>query len=306
MRLKIFNIIMIFKIGKKFGYRENFYIINNMKRLFIIALITINTCICSPVFSQALDDFKDGVEQEEEENRQNDQKNDSQETTEESDEDSEDNPFMEFLWEITFLLWFIHNETVYYSPYPYELEGIREGNNFIGHDLGRKEDLYSKKAYTKNYNFAFYGGGSINETFNTYGGLLRFTGKFINHFGPEIDYRLLWDGKNLFHNLSGGLNLSFFQFDYLSLDFYLKAAFFMGLLERQGVSLGGKLTTYPFKPLSLEVRSGGMFFEDITFAEVDVKLGIHTGPIEIFGNFYTLQASNTQIYSFGLGAGVHF
>ncbi|MBI9099078.1 MAG: hypothetical protein JEY91_11405, partial [Spirochaetaceae bacterium] len=67
-----------------------------------------------------------------------------------------------------------------------------------------------------------------------------------------------------------------------------------------------KITSYPFKPISLEVRSGGMFFKSITFAEIDVKLGFHIKSMEIFGNFYTLQSENSQLYSIGIGAGVHF
>ena len=257
----------------------------------------------TPLWSDDLGEFKENVEKEEEENSQKEETNKSDDSEKENEADS---PFLRFLWEITFLLWFIHNETVYYTAYPYESSAMNMGDNFIGHDLRSEEELYADKLTTKDYNFAFYGGGSINEGLNTFGGMFRLTGKFVNHFGPEIDYRILWNGQNLLHNLSGGLNLSFFQFNYLSLDFYFKAAFFMGLLERQGVSLGAKLTSYPIKPLSLEIRSGAMIFQSITFVEFEIKLGFHAGPVEIFGDFYTLQSTQSQLYSFGVGAGYHF
>ena len=277
-------------------------IINSMKNLFLMISLAILFSFSVPLFADDLQDFKNDVLEEEEENSEN-----NAPTVDENDDDeSEDSPFLRFLWEITFLMWFIHNETVYYTPYPYEFTGMTRGNNFIGHDRRSEEEIKADTHQLKNSHFALYGAATINEEFNIFGGLLRFTGKFVNHMGPEIDYRILIDGKNLLHNLSAGLNISFFQFDFMTLDFYLEGAFFMGLMNRQGLALGAKITSYPFKPISLEVRSGGMFFKSITFAEIDVKLGFHINSMEIFGNFYTLQSENSQLYSIGIGAGVHF
>lgn len=256
--------------------------------------------LTTPLYADSLEDFKENVEKEEEENSQKDK------TQSNDEDDSETSSFMNFFWEFSVLIWFIHNETVFYTPYPYEAEGLKKGDNFIGHDRRDRENRYYDREMTKNYNFSLYAGGSFNETIDEFGSLFRFNGKFFNHLGPEIDYRLIYNGDDVFHNLSAGLNLSFFQFDYLSLDFYIKGAFFMGLLQRQGVSLGAKFTSYPFKPLSLEIRSGGVFFDSITFAELEVKLGIHIDAFEIFGDFYTLQSQKSQLYSLGIGAGVHF
>ncbi|MDA3810368.1 MAG: hypothetical protein PF518_08575 [Spirochaetaceae bacterium] len=91
----------------------------------------------------------------------------------------------------------------------------------------------------------------------------------------------------------------------LSMDFYIKGAFFIGLLNRKGISLGAKMISYPFKPISLEIRSGGLFFQSITFAEVEIKLGVQVKSFEIFGDFYTLQSEMARIYSFGIGEGYH-
>lgn len=267
---------------------------------FIIS-IALLISLSVTVFAGDLDNFKDDVEQEEENNSQ------IQDESEVSEEDDyESSPFVKFLWQITFLLWFSHNDMVYYTDYPYELKGMQAGDHFIGHDRRSPIERQQERTPEKNYNFTFYGGATFDEDFNTYGGLLRFTGKFFNHLGPEMDYRVLYDGEDVLHNLSAGLNISFIQYDSLSLDFYVKAAFFMGLLERQGISLGAKLTTYPFKPLSLEIRSGGIFYKSITFAEIEAKLGFHIKQMEIFGNFYTLQSKKSRLYSIGVGAGVHF
>lgn len=274
---------------------------NNISKLLILILIV---SISTPFFADSLGDFKSNVEDEEQENSQSAdpgyESDDNYEDTEES------NGFMDFLWQISFLIWYAHNETVFYTPFPYETSGLMKGDNFIGHDMRNDDEINYSQDKNKNYNFSLYGGGTIDEALKTYGGLLRFTGKFFNHLGPEIDYRLLYDGKDVLHNLSTGINLSFFQFDYISLDFYGKAMFFMGSLERQGISLGAKMTSYPFKPVSLEIRSGGIFLESITFAEFEVKLGIHNGPVEFFGDFYTLQSERSQLYSIGFGAGYHF
>lgn len=275
----------------------------------ILPLIFLLSALSLPYSLHAddLKDFKDKVEQEEEQNRQKDSQ-DSEDTDDQNQEDDsrESHHFLEFLWQFTFMLWYIHNETAYYAPYPYEKEALFEGMNFIGHDMGSTEEVASAEPYRKNYNFGFYGLASIDEDFNTIGGMFRISGKAFNHLGPELDYRLLWDGSDFLHILGAGGNISFFQFDYLSLDFYVAGAFFMGLMERQGVKFGAKLTSYPFRPLSLEVRSGVIFFESIKFAEVEAKLGFHLGRSEIFGDFYTLQSHTVSIYAFGIGVGVHF
>ncbi len=270
-----------------------------IKIISIILLFSINTSLWAD-----LGDFKDDVEKEENENSQ----------IEEADEDNntEDNYSNEnyslfyFFWKFTFILWFYHNETVFYTPYPYETNGIEEGYNFIGHDKRDDDEREFNSQKFKNFHMALYGGVTVNEIADTFGGQFRLTGKVINHFGPEIGYRLLFDGTEILHNLSGGINLSLFQFDFFSFDLYIKAAFFMGLLNRQGISLGGIMRSYPFKPVSLEIYGGGLFFESITFAEVEIKLGFHFKATEIFGNFYTLQSKKSQLYSFGLGAGYHF
>jgi len=283
-----------------------------MKTFLIIVPIFLLFSFVSELQADDLKDFKDKIEQEEKNNQaeeadeDEDKENQEAKDSDDDDSDDDDNSFMDFLWEFTFLIWYIHNETVYYTPYPFNESGMLNGVNFIGHDRRSNEEIESSEIKTKDYFFSFYGGVTINESLHNIGGLLRFTGKFFNHLGPEVDYRILWDGENLFHNFSGGFNLAFFQFDYFSLDFYIKAVVFSGFIEKQGVSLGGKMTTYPFKPISLEVRSGGVFFSALTLAEVEIKLGIHIGPAEIFGDFYTLQSTTAQIYSFGLGLGYHF
>lgn len=270
---------------------------DTIRKIIIIALLF---SLITSLVAGDLGDFKEDVEQEEEENSQ------TQETEDYENDESESSPFLDFLWEFTFFLWFAHNDMVYYSPYPYEMESLENGENFIGHDHRSKVEISDDRTPEKNFNFAFYGGATMNEDLDTSGGLLRLTGKFFNHLGPELDYRILYDGEEVLHNLSTGLNISFLQYDYLSLDFYVKAIFFFGLMERQGISLGAKLTSYPFKPISLELRSGGIFYESINFAELEAKLGIHIKQWEIFGDFYTLQSLKSRLYSIGIGAGVHF
>lgn len=272
-----------------------------MKKFVLFLFLIFSLSITHPLFSDDLGDFKDNVEQEEKENQ-----NEESDTYDKDSNGSGSSPFLEFLWDVTFFLWFIHNDSVYYAPYPYEQNSWQSRDNFIGHDLRTYEEIERNSLYRKNYNFAFHGMATIDENLNTIGGMARFSGKFTNHFGPELDYRLFWDGDDLFHIATTGLNLSFFQFNFMSLDFYVEGAFFMGLLERQGISLGAKITSYPFRPVSLEIRSGGMFFESITFAEIEAKLGFHFGRTEIFADFYTLQSEQSALYSFGIGAGVHF
>lgn len=274
-----------------------------MKKRVLLLIILLFILRPVTIFSNDLGDFKESVEEEEEEN----QERESEDSDEYDDDDDDDgNPFLEFLWEITFFLWYAHNQSIYYAPYPYEPEALRNGDYFIRRIIRSDENWKIIDRNSKNYHFAFYGGANIDEDFNTMGGMTRLTGKFFNHLGPELEYRILWDGSDLLHILNTGVNLSFFQFDYLSLDFYVEGAFFFGLLERQGITVGAGIYTYPFKPISLEIRSGGMFFPSITFAEVEVKLGFHIGRGEIFADFYTLQSRSSALYSFGVGAGVHF
>ncbi len=276
-------------------------IMNKYTRLILLILIF---NITTPLWSD-LGGFKEDVEREEEENSKKENIENIEEDEEENIEEDEDS-FFSLLWDMTFLLWLYHNDSSYYSRYPYEIEGMENGANFINHDnrSEKEKGIYTKKF--KEFFFTIYGSPTINETADTFGGQLRFTGKVINHFGPELEYRLLWNEGDFLHNLSGGMNLSIFQFDPLALDFYIKAVFFMGIMERIGVSLGGRIMSYPFRPVSLEFRGGVVIFPSITFAEIGAKLGFHIDAVELFGDFYMLRSEQSQLYSIGLGIGYHF
>ncbi|MBB6478585.1 hypothetical protein [Spirochaeta isovalerica] len=272
-----------------------------MKKLLIIFAYSLLLATPLALYSDDLEDFKNKVEQEEEKNNENSEDRDNSGNSKEKE-----HPFLRFLWDITFYLWFIHNDSVYYAPYPYELSSYREGTSFIAIDNGTEEEVKALNKTRKNYHFAIYGGGTFNEAFSTFGAMTRITGKFVNHMGPEIEYRFMADDSGYLHFLTTGINLAFFQTDYLAMDFYLEGAFFMGILQRTGISLGSAIYTYPVKPLSFEIRGGAVLFPSITFGELNIKAGLHMDRYEIFADFHTLQSQTSALYSFGFGVGVHF
>ena len=95
-------------------------------------------------------------------------------------------------------------------------------------------------------------------------------GKVWTFIGPEIDYTHLWDTSGSLLHLSLGVNISFIQFDRLSVDGYIQYS----LLDHlSGIAGGLLLTSYPVTPLSLFLRMGGQVYRDISFFNAEGRIG---------------------------------
>ncbi len=275
-----------------------------------------------PVYAD-LNTFKEDVEQEESNNRNSERKgqaDNGQMENQENDEENGGNFFARFLLEITIFAWAIHNNGVYYSAYPYAppvsfSSGLVEGRprNFINYDFANvqiesgeeRPQVSYRKWGAKRYWFELSSGALMTEE-GEFGTVASLQGRFTPFFGPDIDYRLIFDGSDELHITTAGLDFSIVQNDFFTWTAYGKGAFFDGVLNRDGWAFGSWFRMYPFRPVSLHLRTGGMFFPDITFGQVEAKMNIHLGRLLLFGGINLLESEETRRLMTEAGATVHF
>lgn len=271
-----------------------------------------------PVYAD-LNTFKEDVEKEESRNRSSEE-NEQAGNEQEEGEENGGNLIVRFLLEITIFAWAIHNNGVYYSAYPYAppvsfSSGLAEGRprNFINYDFsnvqiesGEERPRVSYRSRgAKRYWFELSSGALMTEE-GEYGAVASLQGRFTPFFGPDVDYRLIYDGSDELHITTAGLDFSVVQNDFFTWTAYGKGAFFDGVLDRDGWAFGSWFRMYPFRPVSLHLRTGGMFFPDITFGQVEAKMNIHLGRLLLFGGVNLLESEETRRLMTEAGAALHF
>jgi|GEM_PF-1392610 len=278
----------------------------SLKLVLIIALSSFGVLTMTGSSFGKLKDFKGDVE------RNENSKSGKSSGGGSSDSDSDGScagACMEMALEITFAIWAAHNMLVYYEEYPY----FSKNKNFINYykphssmlknDAEDQRDMHmvaaddadtssQQKEDKDDFNpfknkFYYYSIAAGGQWANDEGSgfQVEFRGKFIQHFGPEFSARSLWDGEDDIQFYSGGLNLSLFQNSYLSADFYITGAFMRGVIERDGVGFGAIITSFPFKPVTLFVKIGGIDFGKTEFLEFEGRIGFMIGRVELFAGY---------------------
>ncbi|MFP3960119.1 MAG: hypothetical protein ACLFUX_08105 [Spirochaetaceae bacterium] len=254
-----------------------------------------------------LDDFREDVRDEEAQGR-----GDEDEASDEDDsEDGGSNPLARLLYEITIFAWRLHHTTVFYADYPYSQDappaGIR-ARGFIHYDSASvhvEENLAISREgpRRKRYWLETLTGGLTTEG-GEYGGFASLQGRFVPSLGPDIDTRLIFDGNEHLSITTAGLDLSLIQHDYFAWSVFGKAAFFRGLLIRNGAAFGTQVRSFLFRPVSLYARAGAMAFPHITFGQLEGRLAVHFDRFNLFAGAMLLEAEQVRILSFEAGTGI--
>ena len=204
-------------------------------------------------------------------------------------------------------LWFVMNHSLEYSKYPYYQN---EKSNFIcnysmdltGTDTPIQEIALKEIPDSPKIRGCFDGkewfltveGGWQNAFDNGTGGFGRLSGKIFRLIGPEIEAKRIVD-KNDDHldYYAIGVNIPLVQFSGFMPDFYIQAACLRGIIDRNGVSYGIIINSYPVKPLSFMLRFGrqsygnikGEEYGDMKFYDYEGRVGIIFNRFEIFAGY---------------------
>ncbi|AFG37327.1 hypothetical protein [Spirochaeta africana] len=242
---------------------------------------------------------------------------DEKETEDSSPGNRPENSFARFFWEITIHLWFHHHNLVHYHSYPYQdSSGLRP--HFILHDqLEWTEDSagsYARRiphpatgSFRKFFWFELLGGGLIGDdrlADPVFGWHASLQGQLLPFIGPDFEYRRLYDGTNELHTIAGGFSFPVVQHDYFSMALYAQAAALRGVLDRDGGAAGIVWRSYPGRPISLYLRTGGMFFEHIEFLHLSGRVNLHRGPLLFYSGANLLQARYDRLLNFEAGIGL--
>lgn len=273
-----------------------------------------------------LDEFREGVEAERAEGEkgeesEDEESNDEAEDNEEENGDSEDSDngdsLGSLLVQVTIVLWSDHNSRVTYGSYPYDPSGPGPAvvdRNFIyniprsplGSD-SRNGVAGREKGYWFEIAAAGLGSGLPARPADLkYGGFASLQGRIIPHFGPDLDTRVIVDGDEELWISTAGVDISIAQHDYFSLSIYGKAAFLRGILDLSGAALGLQLRSYPFSPISMQLRGGFQGYEGITFGQLEGRLNVHLGRFAIFAGGMFLQSDTAHLHTIESGISLTF
>ena len=295
-------------------------------RTRIMTLLIATLLVGLPAHLLGLDEFREAVEAEradaeEEEESDDEESNDESEDDGEENEDSEDSDNGESLGSVlvylTIGLWNEHNSRVTYSSYPYDASGpgpaVVERNfiyNIPRSPLGsdsRNGVAGREKGYWFEVAAAGLGSGLPAPPADLrYGGFASLQGRIIPHFGPDLDTRVIVHGDEELWISTAGVDISIAQHDYFSLSMYGKAAFMRGIIDMSGATLGLQLRSYPFSPISLQVRGGFQGYEGITFGQVEGRLNVHLGRFAIFAGGMFLQSDTAHLHTIESGISLTF
>jgi hypothetical protein len=201
------------------------------------------------------------------------------------------------------------NFPVRYAPYPYCNSEYKD--SFITRENVRKSSddkfiLSRDEGFPDNTRAHYY---SLSAGYHYAGdnvkcGFFSARGKFWKMIGPEAEYRMYSDKDGKLHVFSAGLNIPLFQFDLFSPDFYIGFGGFRGMLDRNGLSIGGSLSIYPFKPVIFTMKGGVLRFDKILYREFDYRLGIILNRYELFGGYRTLYSKDISSKLKGFETGI--
>ena len=257
-------------------------------RLFFAVLILFALFPSSLLYAD-LGDFSRSVNEGRQENEPEEKKKKEREFHEDHEDDESRNPFF-FL---AALLWYYHNRSSCYAEYPYENGSDRPAA--IAHDerllLGKTApDRKQSRWILSSSGGMFFEGTDIGGTAN-----FRLNGIVGGVVGPEFEYRLWKDESSILHMYRAGGVLPLIQSDYFSLSLDLSGVFFRDALSLNAVALGGSVVSYPFRPISLEIRGGAVLSESAAFSELGIRLGAHMNRFEVYAGYYGLFYDDTGL-----------
>jgi hypothetical protein len=276
--------------------------------ILLIVLFSFSPMAAQRIYAD-LGDFSESVEEgrEEESGEKGEEKNEK----EYRDDEDDDGGFWDTFFSITVILWYYHNRTAWYADYPYANDSGRPAA--VGHDERLILEGTDEERKRSRWAFSSAGGMFMEGTDRGFTANFRFTGVAGGVFGPVLEYRVWNDPSATLHLYRVGGVLPLVQNDYFSLSLDFSGAFFRDAVYVDAVALGGSIVTYPFKPVSLEIRGGGIISETVSFSELGVRLGIHMSRFEVYAGYYGLfyddtglANQTTGLQSVELGTAVHF
>lgn len=197
----------------------------------------------------------------------------------------------DFLMELTFLLWFHHNSTTTFGPYPYSSQG------FVRWAEVRQKSGILTPIPTGPRDFWFTGEVQALALDGLgYGGWASLKGHAFRFFGPSLEAWNLHDGKERLTGLRAGILVSLIQSDPINLGVYGQWHHWMGSLSRTGGTLGLEFRSYPFAPLTLQSRLGFQLFPLFTMGEMEFQAGVTQNSWEAFAGWrqWSLQTTGGQ------------
>jgi hypothetical protein len=202
-------------------------------------------------------------------------------------------PFFNVFWRISGDLWVINNLSVVYRDHPYAA-GAPHFVDFQ-ENAGTNDAVEGRPGYYRfsaGFRWAGDEGAGVEASLR---------GRVWKFFGPEFCLWSLWDGRDFLLHGGLGLNLAVFQADPLSCDLYCQYSFFEGILRRKGVAAGAVFTSYPVKPLVVELKLGARVYGKIAFVDVDLSAGVMIGRHELYASFNLLDSGRARITGAGVG-----
>lgn len=262
-------------------------------RLTVLLLVLFLIVPSQGVFAD-LGDFAESVQEE-----KNDPDKDQNESNDDEDEDSdeEEGGFIDFLFSITALLWFYHNSSVWYTEYPYEYGSERPALIGYGWENAKKQS----RLVISSTGGAFWEGTDMG-----WSGSARVNGKFGALIGPDFEYRIWSDQSGYLQYLRAGLAVPVVQNDWFSWDLNVGGGFYFDLLRLNAAALGSRVTAYPFRPISLEIRGGALLAENVEIGELGAKIGVHLNRFEVLTGYYGQFQGKDIIHTLEIGGAVHF
>ena len=258
----------------------------NRKIIVILSIMLSAFCFINPAYSD-LKNFKDSYKKEESSKKKS------------SSKSSLDDSCVETCIDLL-PIWFEANASINYSSYPYS----HEQNNFICVD---SDEEYQARCFEgdgsswylsleSGWQYAFDNGNA---------GFARLSGKIFKFFGPEFEFkRLVDDNNDKLDYYAFGINIPLFQLSGFSPDLYVQKSYLRGVIDRDGISYGIIINSYPINPISLMFRFGVQSFGNIKgedyasmdFYDYEGRLGLVFYRLEIFGGYRRISTELTKIH----------
>ena len=277
-----------------YGAHNTSYDISTMNATRPLAVMLLLLFAASPLMAD-LDDFRRDIEEEE---RRREDESPREDRAEERDSDESGGSLAHLLF--LFLYWGEHNLGVQYEPFPYT------SNPAARHHFIRSAPSSAGRGYYRSSWFELTSSFIRGTDETGAGGFISLQGRLFPLLGPDIDYRVLHDGDDTLHITTVGVDVPFFQFDPLASSFYVKGAFFSGLLDRSGVAGGVTFRSFLLRPVSMYLRLGAVAFDEIDFAQVEARLNVHIRRTFVFGGVNYLESDTTSLTTYEAGIGVFF
>lgn len=194
----------------------------------------------------------------------------------------------DLLMELTFLLWFHHNSTTTFGPFPYSSQGFvkwaearYQSGNMVPFVTGSRDYWLTGEVQALGLSGLGYGGWASLK-----GSLFRF-------IGPSLEAWQLYDGQKDLTGLRAGVLVALFQSDPFNLGIYGQWNHWTGSFSRTGGTVGLEFRSYPFYPVTLQSRMGFQLFPLFQMGEVELQAGLtHNSWEAYFGwRWWSLQTT---------------